>query len=121
MKRCLIAEASEIIRRVARHFIEQAGLEVLEADTAQDALALCKQKKPDLLLLDWRLPGMSTVEVLSALRYSGLKRPTVIYWTTDNDGADIARAIAAGASHYMIKPFTRADMNETLTQVGITA
>lgn len=120
MKRCLVADQSEIIRRVARHYLEKMSFEVIEADSADPALALCRDTMVDAIILDWRLPGKTTIEFLSALRFSGgAQRPLVIYATTENDPADISRAFTAGADTYMMKPFDQASFMETLTNAGL--
>lgn len=122
MKRCLIADPSEIIRKVARHYLEKLSIEVVEADSADTALALCRDSSIDAIILDWRLPGKTTVEFLSALRFAGrAHRPLVIYATTENDPADISRAFAAGADTYMLKPFDRAAFLETMSSAGLAA
>lgn len=122
MKRCLIADQSEIVRKVARHYLEQLKVEVLEADSADAALAVCRDQSVDAVILDWRLPGKTTVEFLSALRFSGQRnRPLVIYATTENDPTDISRAFAAGADSYMLKPFDQSSFLETLNSAGIAA
>jgi len=122
MKRCLIADPSEIIRKVARHFLEDAGFEIIEAEAASEALEACKHRAPDIVMLDWHLPEMTTVEFMSALRFSGnAKRPFVIYCTTDNDPADIARAVSAGADAFLIKPFDRESLVGTFTDNGLAA
>lgn len=120
MKRCLIADQSEIIRKVARHYLEKIGFEVVEADSADPALELCLAKPFDVIILDWRLPGKTTVEFLSALRFAGGPRqPLIIYATTEHDRADIARAFAAGAGTYIQKPFDRASFMETVNNAGL--
>jgi two-component system chemotaxis response regulator CheY len=123
MKRCLIADSSEIIRKVARHYLEQMSYEVLEASSADEALALCREHSIDALILDWRLPGKTPVEFLSALRFAGdaKRRPLVIYATSENDPADISRAFSAGADTYMMKPFDSASFMETLSSAGLAA
>jgi two-component system chemotaxis response regulator CheY len=122
MKRCLIAEPSEIIRKVVRHFLENAGFEILEAETAPAALEICKHRSPDIVLLDWHLPQMTTLEFLSALRFCGAaRRPFVIFCTTDNDPADLARARSAGADGVLIKPFDGTTLIGTFTQHGLAA
>ena len=122
MKRCLIADPSEIIRKVARHFLEDAGFEIIEAEAASDALEACKHRAPDIVMLDWHLPEMTTVEFMSALRFSSnAKRPFIIYCTTDNDPADIARAVSAGADAFLIKPFDRESLVGTFTDCGLAA
>ncbi|HRN84246.1 MAG TPA: response regulator [Hyphomicrobium sp.] len=122
MKRCLIADQSEIIRKVARHYLETAHVEVLEADSADAALALIRDKGTDAVILDWRLPGKTTIEFLSALRFGDkAKRPLVVYATTEHDPSDISRAFAAGADSYLMKPFDKASFMESMTNAGIAA
>lgn len=122
MKRCLIADQSEVIRKVARHYLEKAQLEVLEAESADAALALIREKTPEAVILDWRLPGKTTIEILSTLRFGDKsKRPLVVYATTENDPADISRAFSAGADSYLLKPFDQAMFMETMSNAGIAA
>lgn len=122
MKRCLIADPSEIIRRVARHFLEGAGFEIVEAETAAEALETCKHLSPDVVVLDWHLPGMTTLEFMTALRFSSsAKMPSVIYCTTDNDPADFDRAITAGAAGVLLKPFDRRSLLGTFDEYGLAA
>lgn len=122
MKRCLIADQSEVIRKVARYFLEQAQVEVLEADSADAALAIIHEQAPESVILDWRLPGKTTIEILSALRFGDKgKRPLVVYATSENDPADISRAFSAGADSYLLKPFDQASFMETMSNAGIAA
>jgi two-component system chemotaxis response regulator CheY len=122
MKRCLIADQSEVIRKVARHYLEGMSLEVIEADSADRALQLCRENAVDALILDWRLPGKTTIEILSALRFGSKQhRPLIIYATTENDPADISRAFAAGADTYMIKPFDRSSFTDTISNAGLAS
>jgi two-component system chemotaxis response regulator CheY len=122
MKRCLIADPSEVVRKIARHFVEELGFEVCEADGAQAALDMWRRKSPDIILLDWHLPGMTTVEFLSALRFSGAsKRPFILFCTTDNDPLELTRAFAAGVDAYMMKPFDRQSVVEKFTETGLAA
>lgn len=120
MKRCLIADQSEVIRKIARHYLESLSCETLEANSADEALDLLRQQTVTAVLLDWRLPGKTTIEFLSALRFSGIEyRPLVIYVTTENDPLDIRKAFAAGADTYLIKPFDRASFVETMRNAGL--
>lgn len=122
MKRCLIADASEAVRKVARHYLEAQGLEVFEAENGEAALTLLRQKGCDVMLLDWHLPGTTTVELMSGLRFQvAQRRPVVIYWTTDNDEADISRAMAAGCDTHMLKPFNQRDLVDKFQALGFAA
>jgi len=120
MKRCLIADPSEIIRKVVRQYLEMMSFEVLEAEAADAALAFCRESAVDAIILDSRLPGRTTIEFLSALRFAGnAHRPVIIYFTTENDPSDISRAFAAGADTYMMKPFDQGSFVEIMTNTGL--
>ncbi len=70
-------------------------------------------------MLDWHLPGMTTVEILSALRFGGggAKRPFILYCTADNDPIELTRAFAAGIDAYIMKPFDRQSFAEKFTEI----
>jgi two-component system chemotaxis response regulator CheY len=122
MKRCLIADQSEVVRRIVRHHLETLSIEVVEAESAEQALALCSDTGIDILILDWRLPGKTTIEILSTLRFArGARRPLIIYATTENDPAEITRAFSAGVDSYLLKPFDRTSFMETMTNAGLAA
>ncbi len=111
MTRCLIVDDSVVIRKIARSILESQGYEISEAENGHEALASAKRRPPDVILLDWQLPTLGALEVLAALRASFYgRRPYIIYWTTENDSAEISRALAAGADDFLLKPFDRADL-----------
>ena len=111
MRRCLIVDDSDVIRRVARRILEDLRFEVLEAESGQEAIDLCSTAAPDAILLDWHMPGMMGIEAIAKLR-SGLddRKPYIVYAVTENDSSDITRALTAGASDYILKPFDRRDL-----------
>ncbi len=120
MKHCLVVDDSDVIRKVARRILESMHFEISEAGNGQEAIELCQAHTPDAILLDWHMPVMNGVEFLGALRLANLERkPYVIYCTTENDPADIARAFAAGADEYLLKPFDRESLEAKLTDIGL--
>ena len=75
---------------------------------------------PDGVLLDWNMPVMDGYEFLKALRrMPGGTTPKVVFCTTENDVAHIARAIHAGADEYLMKPFDRELMTAKFQEVGL--
>jgi two-component system chemotaxis response regulator CheY len=119
MKRCLIVDDSPVIRKVARRILETEGYEIAEAENGQEALERVKRQVPDVTLLDWQMPVMGAHELLAALRVSlSGRRPYIIYWTTENDPGDVARALAAGADDFMLKPFDRMDLVGKMSAVS---
>lgn len=108
MKRCLIIDDSPLIRRVACAIIESFGLQVREAENCRQAFELCVIDMPDVILLDWRVPGMSAHKFMSALAAYGPRSwPYIFYCTTELDYLDMRHAGAAGAADVIVKPFNR--------------
>jgi two-component system chemotaxis response regulator CheY len=106
MKTCLVVDDSRVIRLVARRILEDLGYEVAEAENGEQAVAHCRNAMPAAVLMDWNMPVMSGLEAVKALRaMPGGDRPVVVFCTTENDPAQIARAMEAGADEYIMKPF----------------
>ena len=122
MSRCLIVEDASVIRKVAKRILKDMQFTVSEAENGQEALERCQTDRPDLILLDWSLPVKSALEFLSVLKLtSQQRRPYVIYCTTENDVADISRALAAGADDYMMKPYNREMLEAKLAEMKAAA
>lgn len=120
MKTCLIVDDSSVIRKVARRIIEGLEFEVSEAEHGEKALEACREKMPDFVLLDWNMPVMDGYECLRGLRrLPGGDKPKVIFCTTENDVAHIARALHAGANEYIMKPFDRDNIRSKMHDVGL--
>ena len=75
---------------------------VAEAETGEEAITLFRRHKPDVTLMDLRLPGMSGVEAILEIRSSHPKARFVVLTTYEGD-EDIHRALEAGAQGYLIK------------------
>ena len=121
MKTCLVVDDSKVIRKVARHILEGLGFAVSDAADGSEALAICRENLPDLVLLDWNMPVMSGMEFLRALGIAGLEpRPKIVFCTTENDLAHIRAAIDAGADEYVMKPFDRETLQSKLELVGVS-
>lgn len=119
MRRCLIVDDSSVVRKVAVQILQSLGYSVSEAESSSDAVGLCSVLMPDIIFLDWHLPGSGKLETITAIR--GLesdRRPYIIYVTTEHDALDIARALSVGADNYMLKPFDRSMLVEKLEEVS---
>lgn len=120
MKHCLIVDDSAVIRKVARRILEGLAFRASEAEDGEQALVACRSEMPDAVLLDWNMPVMDGYEFLKALRQMpGGKTPKVVFCTTENDVAHIARAMHAGADEYVMKPFDKEIMAAKLQEVGL--
>ncbi|MEM6838592.1 MAG: response regulator transcription factor [Cyanobacteria bacterium P01_C01_bin.120] len=90
-------------------FVEmELGYESYDVTVANDGLSglmAARDAEPDLVLLDWMMPGLSGVEVCRRLRATGFKEP-IIFMTAKDDVADRVAGLDAGADDYVVKPFS---------------
>jgi two-component system, NarL family, response regulator len=89
---------------------------VAQAGTGEDAIELYRQHKPDVTLMDLRLPGISGVEAIRVIR-EGNPRARFVVLTTYGGDEDIHRALAAGAQGYLIKGMSNEALLEALRRV----
>jgi two-component system chemotaxis response regulator CheY len=120
MKHCLVVDDSSVIRKVARRILEGFDFRITEAEDGKKALDFCTETMPDAVLLDWNMPVMDGFEFLRELRrLPGGKDPKVVFCTTENDIAHIAKAMRAGADEYIMKPFDRDIVEAKFQEVGL--
>lgn len=120
MKQCLIVDDSAVIRKVARRILEGLSFRTAEAEDGEQALVQCRETMPDAILLDWNMPRMDGYEFLRELRRMPAgDTPKVVFCTSENDVACIARALHAGADEYIMKPFDKEIMTAKLREVGL--
>ena len=117
---CLVVDDSRVVRKVARRILEGNGFAVEEAEDGARALAACRERLPDCVLLDWNMPVMNGIEFLRALRREfGAERPIVVFCTTESEMSFIEEAITSGAQEYIMKPFDEEILMGKFAQVGM--
>jgi len=120
MKTCLIVDDSAIVRKLALQMAADMGLECRAAENGAMALAACDAAMPDVILLDWNMPVMDGIACVRALRARANGGSVkVIFCTTQNEIAQVAEALAAGADEYLMKPFDREALKGKLQQIGL--
>ncbi|MGB7100452.1 MAG: response regulator [Xanthobacteraceae bacterium] len=120
MRTCLVVDDSSVIRKVARRILEGLEFEIAEAENGEEAIEACRRQIPDAILLDWNMPKMDGYEFLRVLRrLPGGDKPKVVFCTTENDVAHIARALHAGANEYIMKPFDKDIVEAKFQEVGL--
>ena len=120
MKTCLVVDDSSVIRKVARRILEGLDFQISEAENGEEAIEACRGRSPDAILLDWNMPKMDGYEFLRVLRrLPGGDKPKVVFCTTENDVAHIARALHAGANEYIMKPFDKDIVTAKFQEVGL--
>lgn len=98
----LVVDDEPQFRRVMRIALEARGYDVREAGSGPDALAMVEKDVPQLVLLDWQMPGPNGLEICRTLRDS-LRIPVIVVTSKNRSGRE--QAIAAGANDYITKPF----------------
>ena len=114
----LVVEDEPAIRELVVLNLQQAGHRAVVADSAEQALALVRESLPDMILLDWMLPGMSGVELARRLKADGGTRDVpIIMLTARGDEQDKITGLETGADDYITKPFSPREMNARIKAV----
>ncbi len=111
-ERILIIEDDEAIVRVLRRSLAYEGYTVDAAYDGETGLTLARDAHPDLVILDWMLPGMDGLEVCERLRAGG--NIPILMLTAKDTVQDRVHGLDAGADDYMVKPF---QLDELLARV----
>jgi len=117
--RCiLIVDDEAPIREMIVVALEMAGYECLEADNAQQAHSLIVDRQPDLILLDWMLPGTSGIELARRIKRDEIMAGTPIIMLTAKDAEDNKiQGLEVGADDYITKPFSPRELVARLKAV----
>ncbi|RUT98724.1 response regulator transcription factor [Mesorhizobium sp. USDA-HM6] len=111
----LVVDDEPPIRKLLRVGLGSQGYAISEAPNAKAAIELVQTERPDLILLDLGLPGMSGLELLGKWRGDSLDIPVVIL-SSRTDEAGIVSALELGADDYVTKPF---GMNELVARIRV--
>ena len=116
LMKTLIADDSRTIRQIQKNILRQLGYkEVLEAEDGLAALTLFKEHAPDLLIVDWNMPGMDGLDLVRKIRETNRSVP-IIMCTTEAERSRVIEAVRAGVTSYVVKPFTPESLGEKIRQ-----
>ena len=103
-KKVLMIEDEQALQQILGDLLTSEGFEIVQAYDGEAGLAMAKSEKPDLILLDLRLPKKDGFEVLKDLRADeNLGNTPVVVFTNLESAADIDKALEAGATTYIVK------------------
>jgi two-component system phosphate regulon response regulator PhoB len=103
----LIADDEPHVVELVRVTLEDDRLSIIEAFDGEGALTLAQAMHPDVVLLDVHMPGLDGLEVCRRLRRDpAFAQTTIVMLTAAAQRDDVARGLAAGANHYLTKPFS---------------
>ncbi len=115
----LVVDDFSTMRRIVRNLLKELGFaNVQEAEDGVDALNKLRGESFDFVVSDWNMPNMTGIELLKAIRADeSLKHLPVLMVTAEAKKENIIEAAKAGASGYVVKPFTAATLDEKLKKI----
>jgi two-component system, OmpR family, phosphate regulon response regulator PhoB len=105
--RVLVVEDEPAQREVLAYNLEAEGFKVAKAETGDEALLLVEEETPDIIVLDWMLPGVSGIEVCRRMKSKSETRGIpIIMLSARSEEVDRVRGLETGADDYVIKPYS---------------
>lgn len=116
MARILVCEDEPDILTLIERRLGREGHDLLTADNGIDGLRLAVDERPDLVVLDWMMPGLTGLDVCIALRaHPEASAIRVLMLTARAQETDLRAAYDAGVDEYLIKPFRPGDLQDRVT------
>lgn len=116
----LVVDDNQDIRDLVVHILNADGFHVYAAVDGENALAILKSNRVDLVLLDVMMPGLSGLDVLKEIRTGSNKKirdTPVMMITAKSSTDDIDQALAIGANSYVVKPFRGTTIREKVRSI----
>lgn len=119
----LSVDDSVIVRKIIRGAVEVLNYELLEASDGNEAMSVINREWENirLILLDWNMPGMNGYEFLKLVKKDVLySKIPIMMVTTESEKDSIVKAVQAGVSNYLLKPFTTGELTKKIIQcIGV--
>ncbi|MFZ4831956.1 chemotaxis response regulator CheY [Rouxiella sp. Mn2063] len=117
--RFLVVDDFSTMRRIIRNLLKELGFNnVEEAEDGVDALNKLRASSFDFVVSDWNMPNMDGLDLLKTIRAdAALSKMPVLMVTAEAKKENIVAAAQAGASGYVVKPFTAATLEEKLSKI----
>ncbi len=115
----LVVDDFSTMRRILRNLLKNIGyLNVDEAEDGHSALLKLRREDFDFIITDWNMAGMDGLQLLKEVRLDEkLSKLPVLMVTAEAKKENIIAAAQAGASGYIVKPFTAATLDEKITKI----
>ncbi|WP_372571520.1 PP2C family protein-serine/threonine phosphatase [Ruegeria jejuensis] len=116
IRHVLVVDDSRLQRRILASSLKKWGLEVIEADSGEEALRICAENPPDLVLSDWVMPGISGPDFCRAFR--DLETNWYSYFillTSKSEKNEVAQGLDAGADDFLIKPVSSDELRARIS------
>jgi DNA-binding response OmpR family regulator len=118
MKTILLADDEANLRLLVRITLDDPGYCILEAADGTSALELAQKERPDLLVLDWTMPGINGIDVAKVLRqHPATAHIPIIMLTAKGQETDKVQGHGVGANAYLVKPFSPLELLRKVQEV----
>ena len=120
--KALVVDDSRAVRMILSRTLKEIGYEVFEAANGREALEVIETERAGLklVLTDWNMPEVNGLDLLKQVRQNPqLSSVVMVMVTTETELDQISTALEAGASEYVMKPFTKDILVEKLQSLGI--
>lgn len=118
MKTILLADDEVNLRTLVHTTLDDPAYRILETTDGVAALELARKEHPDLIVLDWMMPGMSGIEVANALRQDpATAQIPIIMLTAKGQEKDREQGQLLGLLAYLVKPFSPLELLEKVQEV----
>jgi CheY-like chemotaxis protein len=112
----LIVDDDNVIRSLLRSTLPDEGYELVEAENGNQALQISEARRPALVLLDWRMPGLSGADVLAGLKQRHPDVPVIVL-TAEPHAKVRTQAESLGADVFMTKPFSPLQLLDSVEEL----
>ncbi len=114
----LVAEDERDIRDLLVTFLEIGGFKTVAVPNGQEAVRQAVDRRPDLILLDVRMPRMDGLQACAALKaMPGTRDIPVVFLSAFASPQDMEKGLAAGAERYLAKPIELEDLNQNVVEI----
>ena len=117
----LLVDDSRAQRCVVRGMLKEFGFEVAEASDGKEGLTkLCAMAGTDVAIIDWNMPEMNGLELIQVIRSRAeFQKLPILMATTETEMAQVATALSAGATEYVMKPYGKEALRDKLALLGL--
>lgn len=120
MPKVLVVEDTPSEMELIGSFLRDSGYTVITTSDAKDALSKAEEHKPDIVVTDVVMPGMSGLELCRSLKKNpDLQKMGIVVCTSKNQDLDRMWAMKQGADAYVTKPFTREELLRAVKSVAL--
>jgi two-component system phosphate regulon response regulator PhoB len=118
----LAADDENDVRNLIQIKLKKAGFTVVTAVNGEEAVAICKAEKPDVVIMDWMMPKMDGPTATARIKAECRPAPIVIMLTAKGTESDVVQGLVGGADDYIVKPFAPRELiarvNVALVKAG---